>query len=349
MNSNKMKLVYLAGFLLCGGVSCWLTGQSLALLWQCNIVLALLVAIAFFIIASFGTKMIVDSFGYDVNHPVLQLLGGTILVLIFWLICSMPTNTHTFFLSQQGEGLVTQDIKTTQKYLTNLQNYGGEVELDYQNYCMSIDAAAEGLKSFLKGEIEGANPGNGPRTKAEIRDFNKKWNVNIQLLSDMSLRNPKKATATYYEEVDAAVNQAKIDKAKEMGRFGTESIKKMKKDASKHNKSLEKISDGIKRHKLDITNVDDLNLIDNELNDSYTLIRNNADRAGLAPQDVEKYTAQNIHTDTKRLTSVSEMVADWWNDKYEGFGLGWWILFAILIDIAAFIFFYLFTKREDYF
>lgn len=350
MNSNKMKLVYWAGFLLCGGVSCWLTGESLSLLWQCNAILAILVAIAFFIIASFGTKLIVDSFSRDADHPVLQLLGGTILVVIFWLICSMPTNTHTFFVSQQGEELVNQDINTTKKYLTNLKNYGGDAETEYQSYCMGIDAASKSLKEFLKGEIGGGNPGNGPRAKEAIQNFNKEWNTKIELLTDLNLRDPQKAIKTYNDVIDAAIETAKIAKAKEsVNQYNGETIGQMKKDADKHLKALNKISDGIKNHAIDITDLEDLQRINNELNDSYSLIRNNADRAGLAAADKAKYTAKNIHTDTKRLTSVSEMVSDWWDGKYDGFGLGWWILFAILVDIAAFIFFYLATKKNDYF
>lgn len=350
MNSNKMKLVYWAGFLLCGGVSCWLTGESLSLLWQCNAILAILVAIAFFIIASFGTKLIVDSFSRDADHPVLQLLGGTILVVIFWLICSMPTNTHTFFVSQQGKELVIQDINTTEQYLTNLKNYGGDVASEYDIYVQRINTAANGLKDFLKGEIGGGNPGNGPHAKAAIDRFNKEWNTKIEVLSDLSLKDPQKAIKTYNEVINSAVEDAKLAKANaSIGQISGESIGKMKKEADKHQKALANIREGIKNHAIDITDLEDLQRINNELNDSYSLIRNNADRAGLAAADKAKYTAKNIHTDTKRLTSVSEMVSDWWDGKYDGFGLGWWILFAILVDIAAFIFFYLATKKNDYF
>lgn len=351
MNSNKMKLVYWAGFLLCGGVSCWLTGESLALLWQCNVILALLVAIAFFVIASFGTKLVVDSFSRDAEHPVLQLLGGTILVIIFWLICSMPTNTHTFFVSQQGEELVNQDINTTKKYLSNLKEHGGDVQQEYNSYCTTIDNAVKSFKSQLKREIcLKSNPGDGPATKAILDDYNKQFGFNVKLTSKANKEDPQQLYNSYAETIDLQATGLKDNKAKELQSINNDSIiAKMKKDADRHIKALDKISDGIKNHAIDITNLEDLKRINNELNDSYTLIKNNADRAMLSKVDKPKYTAQNIHTDTKRLTSVSEMVADWWDGKYDGFGLGWWILFSILIDIAAFIFFYLATKKTNYF
>lgn len=350
MNSNKMKLLYWAGFLLCGGVSCWLTGQSLALLWQCNVILALLVAIAFFVIASFGTKLVVDSFSRDANHPLLQLLGGTILVIIFWLICSMPTNTHTFFVSQQGEELVTQDINTTKKYLTNLKNYGGTEQSEYEHYVDNIKFVAERFKNDLKLElVNKSRPGNGEATKKIIQSY-RAYGFNITPPSAIHRDDPETVYKGFANGIDIEVNRLINAKRNEaVDHMNDEAIDQMRKDADKHIKALNKISDGIKNHAINITDLEDLQRINNELNDSYTLIKNNADRARLAQADRPKYTAQNIHTDTKRLTSVSEMVADWWDGKYDGFGLGWWILFSILIDIAAFIFFYLATKKTNYF
>lgn len=342
-----MKLVYWAGFLLCGGISCWLTGESLALLWQCNVILAILLAIAFFVIASFGTKLVVDSFKQDANHPVLQLLGGTILVIIFWLICSMPTNTHTFFISQQGENLVSQDISTTQKYLTNLKNYGGNEKTEYISYCKFIDSKTAEFKSELEREIcLKSNPGNGEATKKILEKY-KEFGFNISPASKVNKDRPKEVYEAYAKTIDLQATGLKNKKEDEcVNQLNGKSITEMRSEADRHLKALEKIQKGIKDHAIDITDLEDLRRINNELNDSYTLIKNNAGRASLSLEDKEKYTSANIHTDTKRLTSVSEMVADWWNGKYDGFGLGWWILFAILIDIAAFIFFYLATKRE---
>lgn len=345
-----MKLVYWAGYLLCAGISCWLTGESLALLWQCHLVLAILVAIAFFIIASFGTKLIVDSFSRDANHPWLQLIGGTILVIIFWLICSMPTNTHTFFLSQQGEELVTQDISKTSDYLTKLKNYGGTEASEYEHYCKVLDKITSSFKTELKREIcLKSNPGDGKKTEEILKKYEKEG-FNISLASKVNRDDPEQAYEDYAKTIDDQADRLKLEKQKEyIGQRSGESINEMKKAAEKHLKALNTIKEEIKNHNINISNLDDLKRINNELNDSYSLIKNNADRAGLSNVDKPKYTAENIHTDTKRLTSVSEMVTDWWHGKYDGFGLGWWILFAILIDIAAFIFFYLATKKNNYF
>lgn len=101
--NNYLKLVWAVAFVAFAGVSCWATAESLHLLlssWP--LVLCWIVTIGFFIIASLGTKMIVDSLNQNIyiENKGFHLIGGIIIVLIFWLICSLPTNTHTFFIVQ---------------------------------------------------------------------------------------------------------------------------------------------------------------------------------------------------------------------------------------------------------
>lgn len=60
--TNYKKILYLVGFIVFGAISCWATAESLHLLlatWPK--VFCYAVAIGFFIIASIGFKMIMDS------------------------------------------------------------------------------------------------------------------------------------------------------------------------------------------------------------------------------------------------------------------------------------------------
>lgn len=100
MNENKfLKVFCLLAFLAFAAVSCWATAESLHLLlpsWP--LAMCWVVTIGFFFIASWGTKMIVDSLNQKIylEKRGLRLLGGIFILLVFWLACSMPTNTHTF-------------------------------------------------------------------------------------------------------------------------------------------------------------------------------------------------------------------------------------------------------------
>lgn len=101
MNENSyLKISCIVLYLAFAAISCWATAESLHLLlpdWP--LVAAWAVTIGFFFIASWGTKMITDSLNQDIymDNRGLHLLGGIFIVLVFWLLCSMPTNTHTFF------------------------------------------------------------------------------------------------------------------------------------------------------------------------------------------------------------------------------------------------------------
>ena len=125
MNENKfLKIFTILGFLAFAAVSCWATAESLHLLLpSIPLILCWVVTIGFFFIASWGTKMIVDSFNQEIylEKRGLHLLGGIVLTIIFWLLCSMPTNTHTFFFRSVIDNKVSQDITMTKNYLNQIK------------------------------------------------------------------------------------------------------------------------------------------------------------------------------------------------------------------------------------
>ena len=126
MNENKfLKIFCIFAFLAFAAVSCWATAESLHLLLSSlPVATCWIVTIGFFFIASWGTKMIVDSFNQNIylERRGLRLLGGIVIILIFWLACSMPTNTHTFFYRSVISDKVTSDISTTKGYLAQIRD-----------------------------------------------------------------------------------------------------------------------------------------------------------------------------------------------------------------------------------
>ena len=93
MEQNKfLKLFSVLAFLAFAAVSCWATAESLHLLLPSfPLVMCWIVTIGFFFIASWGTKMIVDSLNQQIymEKRGLNLIGGIFIVLVFWLICSL--------------------------------------------------------------------------------------------------------------------------------------------------------------------------------------------------------------------------------------------------------------------
>lgn len=123
--NNILKIISVFAFIALAAVSCWATQESLHLLlpsWPQAI--CWIVTVAFFIIASVGTKLIVDSLNQNVyiEKRGMKLLGGILIVLVFWLMFSMPTNTHTFFYRNAIGSIASEDITTTKGYLDQLKN-----------------------------------------------------------------------------------------------------------------------------------------------------------------------------------------------------------------------------------
>ena len=123
--NNTLKIVSVFAFIALASVSCWATQESLHLLqpnWPQF--LCWIVTIAFFIIASWGTKLIVDSLNQNVyvEGRGKKLIGGILILLFFWLVFSMPTNTHTFFYRNSIESVTRSDISTTKGYLAQLRD-----------------------------------------------------------------------------------------------------------------------------------------------------------------------------------------------------------------------------------
>lgn len=172
--NNYLKLVWAVAFIAFAGVSCWATAESLHLLlssWP--LVLCWIVTIGFFIIASLGTKMIVDSLNQNIyiENKGFHLIGGIIIVLIFWLICSLPTNTHTFFYRTVINDKVNTDISTTRGYLSQIKNNTNnktQATIKVNELKNNVDVLLGELEAEIKNEV---NPGFGPKSKEILRKF----------------------------------------------------------------------------------------------------------------------------------------------------------------------------------
>ena len=169
MNENKIgSIVTFLFFVAFAVVTCWATAESLHLLlpsWP--LAMCWIVSVGFFLIASWGSKMIVDSLNQKIylENRGAHLIGGIMILLIFWLPCSMPTNTHTFFYRSVISDKVTSDIATTEGYLAQIRdNVTTEEQINMR--IAELENKVELKLGELKSEIENeANPGFGPKAK----------------------------------------------------------------------------------------------------------------------------------------------------------------------------------------
>ena len=351
---NYLKIVWLLAFVAFASVSCWATAESLHLLlssWPT--VMCWIVTIGFLIIASLGTKMIVDSLNQNIylEKRGLRLIGGIILVLIFWLICSMPTNTHTFFYRTVICDKVTTDISTTRGYLGQIKNNTNnknQAIVKVNELKNSVDVLLGELEAEIKNE---ANPGFGPKSKEILRKLAALLGVDkIEPLTfkGTSKQDREKLCDAYRTKIYILADSKATNIMAHILTPNADNLKEVK--TVDENLALVKkyIGNGI----IDLNKPEDMtgeNGVCDKLNEGYNTIKKNRDFVNFSSKaDESDYTADSPVTKVKRMISVFDVWEDFLKGEFAGHGFAFWIIISILVDIAAFIFFDLsFKKTED--
>ena len=330
MNDNKfVKVFTVAGFLAFAAVSCWATAESLHLLlpsWPS--VFCWAITIGFFFIASWGTKMIVDSLNQNIymEKRGTNLLFGILIVLVFWLLCSMPTNTHTFFFRNLIDEKVTNDIATTQGYLSQIKD-NTVTEAKIQARCVEAENQVNTKLQSLEAEIKNPlNPGNGPETERVLGEIAQILGVSkINKLSGVGNTVAERNTLyqAYRDVILLQLDNKKMNIIKEM-------------------------QPSIDAGQLSLTDADDIKTVCNNLNQGYSTIKAYQQFVDFKNDgDKDAYTCSNPQTKVSRLLSVYDVWVDFIKGELGGLAFVFWILISILVDVAAFIFFDIaFKKRE---
>jgi hypothetical protein len=344
MNGKALfKIGTILFYLVLAAYSCWATTHSLHLLMPTVPTLLVWgITIAFFIVASFGTKLIVDSLNQNVYQENRKgmLVGGIVLTVLFWLVCSMPTNTHTFFYNQKIGDVITQDINVTQGYLkqlaerqvtdpefTELEETVGDLQLAMNNEFNGVPGKSSGRK------------GNGQFVMESMRKINNELGSDIHIdprnnVYDVQILN------RYNSAITRELNKVKRNQ------YQTQDADK----AQLISDDLDVMADTI-NIMVDAGSIDEdiIKQTEGVLQRAYALIKLNAKYVTFEPNDEEIYTAQNLVTRTKRLLSVFDVWADFVKGRYAGSGFIFWVIISILVDLGAFILFDIaFAKRDDY-
>lgn len=350
---NYLKLVWIVAFVAFAAVSCWATAESLHLLlstWPK--ILCWVVTVGFFIIASLGTKMIVDSLNQNIylEKRGLRLVGGIIMLLIFWLVCSMPTNTHTFFYRTVINDKVKTDISVTRGYLTqikNNQNNVNQARIKVNELKRNVDVKLRELEEEIKNEV---NPGFGPKSQEILRQIAAL--LGVAKIEPFSLRKGVLSDSekirlcdAYRQKIYALAENVANNIVAHIASPGQDVQREVKRDIENLNLLEKYINDKT----IDLNDAEGIENVCDKLNSGYTTIRKNRVFVNFDPKsDEEKYTAPNAVTDVKRMVSVVDVWSDFLNGKYSGYGFAFWIFISILVDVAAFIFFDLaFRKTND--
>lgn len=347
---NYLKLIWMVAFIAFAAVSCWATAESLHLLlssWP--LAMCWVVTVGFFIIASLGTKMIVDSLNQDIylEKRGLRLVGGIVIVLIFWLICSMPTNTHTFFYRTVINDKVNTNISTTRGYLSQIKNNTNnktQATVKVNELKNNVDVLLGELEAEIKNEV---NPGFGPKSKEILRKFATLLEVDkVEPLSykGTSKQDRDKLCDAYRTKIYILAENRATNIMAHILSPNSDNIKEVKRD----DENLALVKKYIGDKTINLNDAEDVEDVCDKLNTAYNTVKKNSDFVNFSSKtDEANYTADNPVTKVKRMISVFDVWEDFMAGEYAGHGFMFWIIISILVDIAAFIFFDLaFKKRE---
>lgn len=353
MEQNKfLKIFSLCAFVAFAAVSCWATAESLhMLLPDLPEVLCWIITIGFFVISSIGSKMIVDSLNQNIymEKRGLNLVGGIVILLIFWLVCSMPTNTHTFFYRNCITDVTLGDLKNTEGYLVYIKD-NTKVEETFRLQCADLETKVNTKLEDLRLEIDGPDRGDGPkaeRIRIELTELLKcapitkidgptatqsQRNRIIQAYRDKVMAQLDVRKATIYLQL---VDEKKIAQAK--------------KDATAEIKKVQNAVYGLEQMRQNGEQDDaTINIANGILKSAYSTIKNYSDMVAFkSDADKEAYTADNQVTKTTRLLSVIDTWIDFVKGKFAGRGFIFWVVISILVDVAAFVFFDIAFKKSE--
>ena len=294
--------------------------------------------------------MVVDSLNQNIylERRVPCLIGGIIILIIFWLFCSMPTNTHTFFYRTLISDKVNTDISTTKGYLSQVKNNSSnktKVEAKINELDNKVDILLGELEAEIKNEV---NPGFGPKSKEILRKFAVLLSVDkIEPLSykGTSAEDRRKLCDAYRTKI-YILKENRIKSIKE--HILSPNSDNMK-EVTQNIANLDKMSENIAKGATDLNKAKDISGVCDTLNQAYNTVKKNSEFIDFASKaDKDVYTADNPLTRVKRMLSVFDVWKDFLAGKYDGQGFLFWIFISILVDVAAFIFFDLAFKKTDY-
>lgn len=354
---NYLKFLWGVLYLLFAAGSCWATAESLHLTWA-NIpsYVCWVIAIGFYLIASIGATMIAKSLDKSkfIQKRGALMCGGIVIMILFWLICSMPTNTHTFLYRNVINTTVTNDITTTSKYLTQIET--NEVtENTIQKKCEELKNKIDSKLQSLESEINSPlNPGVGPNAKKIMTEFPALLsvdNINFPSIGNNSTLSVQQKQQYYaacrkmiYDMLPSAYNNIRASLMPSEAAF-----KKMRSSAKTANKNLKMTSAYIENGQLDVNNPEHVLQLCDNLDKGYVVIKAHNQFVNFqTPEDKSHYTGTHVENKVKHIISVFDLWRDFFTGKQQGgLSMVFCIIMSVLVDLAAFVFFYL-VQKDNY-
>lgn len=360
-NNNFMKIFAIFAWLVFAAVSCWATSESLFLSYSGGAAFPRwvfwVIVVGFYVLTSLGTKWLVEGVSENYSeHKKLKFFGGLFIIILFWFVVSMPTNAHTFLYKKAAKSVALKECTYLDKELSSITNVDA-YKLKLQGEAEDALQKVEQFKTALKSEIRNEwRKGVGGKAESYIQDVENVLGIRVNTIPRIQNRNTSDAEINrctkYYD--DAIEDQVEAYKRRFEERITPliEEYEKNAEDALGAKTKLNGIS--VALNDAHVSQEEVLAEARIQINNAYNILDKH--NVNSSESSRTKYVEIEKNMPSNRLTNVVEVV---WKDYLHGDlnkkydmpelkGMIYFILLSILVDLAAFLFFNIGFKKEDY-
>lgn len=362
MNEKSLfQKICTVAFLVFAIISCVTTAQSLSLTLEMGIpywisfAMMFIFAFGIYLLTSYCFKLVIDACNMDVyvDHRRRDFVLGIFGVLLFWLVCSMPTNTHSLFYIKVIDKVVIAELDNQKETLnTELQLLGMDINAQKDKEIELLKSEVATLRDRFITEINHTDrPGLGVEAFNILKDIEVKCGVNPDsYFLHTTQRNTsgserERIKKHYIPQINNLLKQ-KIDEINAVREREIAYNAEKKNLLSNYITKIEQVKDY--QRNLDVPHQDRIkaarSVLDNAYNnpDYRDKILNNVEvlvdaNAGHKDNNVESYKIYK----TERLHSVFKLWGDYLSGKMQNldFDMFYWVIISLIIDIAGLLFF----------
>lgn len=347
-------------FLIFAVISCIATAQSLCLTLELQVpfwvmfVIAFVFAFGLYLLTSYCFKLVIDALNMDVyvEHRRRDFILGLLGVLLFWLVCSMPTNTHSLLYTKVVDTVIVAELDNQKEVLSDeslKQNEDLINECDQEIRSLR-DKISYKQTQFMSEVLHPDRPGYGDRAKSYIQEIEAALGKKGAIIMDATIEGQSQAHRNEIAEfgrqqIENLLNQ-------KVAAIQQEYDIKISRNSQEKNKLIALISDidRVKANMKDssIGHQDRIKEARRVINAGYNL----PDYRDLILDNVETLKDEGVgHTDsnvekykiykTERLHNVFKMWGDFFTGRMSDldFDMMYWIIISVIIDIAGLVFF----------
>lgn len=341
-----LKIFSLIAFVAFAAVSCWSTTESLFLSLEHAEIpkwVFWIAVVGLYVLTSICFKLMLDSFNQNIymEHRTVKFVIGILGVLLLWIVFSMPTNSHTFFYKQMAKNVAVEELKYVDSELEKLSNehtFHRTYNAEWNAYENQVLGALEAIKAEIK---DFQNIGMGDKAEARVAEAEDLLKVKTGTIARIKPKNhSQKEINKVCEHYDRLVKEqlnsqkkqhdAKVALALEDFRTKTKNVAPL-------------------RHQISET----LKQLDDDQYDREAVLKNARKLLAQAYAELKSqfgglYTQNEGIYRSDRLVKVTKVWGDYINGNFKNtdYTLWYWILLAVIVDIAAFAFFDIAFKKE---